>query len=166
MSFPEVMRAYFRGEATEAWFFITPAGLLFAAVGVAVLWQNRTAFDWGLGVIAIAAGLVAAGTGVGIGLRTPGQVAALEAAYESSPATILEDELPRMEKVVANFHTTFYAMGGLVVIGLLLVYAVRREWSSGLGMALIAVGAMGLLIDGVAERRSHPYMKALREVSR
>lgn len=70
-----------------------------------------------------------------------------------------------MQKVMANFRTTFSAMAVCLVSGPLLVYGVRREWASGLGIALICIGAMGLLIDGVAERRAHPYLSALEAIA-
>jgi hypothetical protein len=166
MQFTEIMRAYFRGEATEAWFFILPAGLLLAASGVALLSANRTAFDWGFAVPAIIFGLILMGTGVGVGARTPGQVRTLEAAYQSDAAAMVKDELPRMQKVMRNFRTTLWTFGGLALLGLVLLFALRQEWAAGIGIALIAASAIGLCVDNIAERRAHPYVHALEEIGR
>ena len=73
-------------------------------------------------------------------------------------------ELPRMEKVNANFRLTFYAFGVLVALGLVLHY-VGGQWGRGLGAALILIGALGLLVDSFAERRAEPYTQALQEIA-
>ena len=44
---------------------------------------------------------------------------------------------------------------GSAVKGLILT------WAHGVGPVLIAVGALGLFIDGFAERRARPYTAAL-----
>ncbi|MDP3277956.1 MAG: hypothetical protein Q8Q09_22415 [Deltaproteobacteria bacterium] len=165
MNFLETMRGYFRGEATEAWFFIVPSGLLLLAMGVALLWTNRTAFDWGLGVPSVVFALILGATGVGVGARTPSQLSALTAQYEAQPAAMAREELARMTRVMANFRATYYAFGALIALGLVLVYVVRREWAAGLGVSLIVGAAVGLAIDNVAERRGHGYVAALRQVA-
>lgn len=166
MRFSDILHAYFRGEATEAWFFIVPAGLLLMAVGSALLWQNRTPFDFGLSLPSLLFGLLLVVVGGTVGARTPSQVAQLEAVYQRSPVELAQAELPRMEKVVQNFRTTFYAFGALAAVGLVLLYGVRREWSTGLGIALIVGAGIGLTVDGVAERRAHPYVEALKSLTR
>jgi hypothetical protein len=70
-----------------------------------------------------------------------------------------------MEKVNANFKTTFYAFGALALLGLALHYLAGPGWGRGLGTMLILVGALGLLIDGFAERRAVPYTAALEEIA-
>ena len=70
-----------------------------------------------------------------------------------------------MQKVNANFRLTLYAFGALAAIGLGLHYLVTTDWARGLGAVLILVGAVGLLIDGFAERRAAPYTKALQSIA-
>ncbi|MBL8634733.1 MAG: hypothetical protein JNM40_16030 [Myxococcales bacterium] len=164
MRFSDILHAYFRGEATEAWFFIVPAGLLLLAVGGALLWQNRTPFDFGLSIPSLLFGLSLSVIGVTVGARTPSQVQALEAVYQRSPVELANAELLRMEKVTQNFRSTFYAFGALAAVGLLLIYGIRREWATGLGIALIVGAGIGLTVDGVAERRTHPYVDALKSL--
>jgi len=165
MTFTEVLRSYFRGEAVEAWFFILPAGLLLLAVGVAVLRGERTSFDWGLAVPCLIFGLTFLGTGLGVGVRTPSQVRSLVTSYEQDAKAMVAAELPRMQKVMRNFRLTFYASGVLAAIGLLLLYAVRAEWAVGVGAALIVSAGCVLVVDGVAERRGRPYVAALEQLA-
>jgi lipoprotein signal peptidase len=47
------------------------------------------------------------------------------------------------------------------VVGLLLRFTVNSDFYQGLGIALVFFAGVGLLIDGFAERRTHPYMDAL-----
>jgi hypothetical protein len=165
MSFLEILNVYFRGEKLEAWFFILPTGLLMVAMGAALLSTNRAAFDWGLAVPAIIFGLVLAATGIGVGARTSSQVQALETSYQADASVMVKDELPRMQKVMKNFRTTLIVFGATAVVGLLLIFALRMEWAVGLGVALLLVAAVGLAVDGIAERRGHPYVAALNEIA-
>jgi hypothetical protein len=165
MSFLDTMQTYFRGEKLEALFFILPLGLALLAFGAVALKAERGGYAWSIAVPAILFGLVLVSTGIGVGARTNGQVAALKKSYEKTPAAMVKKELPRMQKVNQNFRTTFYAFGVLTLLGLILHFAIRAGWSRGLGSVLILVGAIGLLIDGFAERRAEPYTKALTELA-
>ena len=96
MNFMDLMHAYFRGERLEALAFILPAGVLLIAFGVLLLRVDRSAFAWGVCVPAVIVGLVLAGTGLGVGLRTPAQVARLEAGFRADAVQQAREELPRM----------------------------------------------------------------------
>lgn len=78
MAFLDIMQTYFRGEKLEALLFIIPVGLFLVMLGIAAIKAEKGSFAWGVAVPAILFGLVLIGTGVGIGMRTSGQVAALE----------------------------------------------------------------------------------------
>ena len=81
MPFLEVMQQYFRGEKLESWFFILRSGLALIGFGVTALRAERGGFAWGVAVPALLFGLVLAATGLGVGLRTDGQVAAFERGF-------------------------------------------------------------------------------------
>jgi hypothetical protein len=166
MPFLEVMQSYFRGEKTEALGFILPVGLLLAALGVVALKVERGGFAWGVAVPCILAGLVLVGTGTAVGARTSGQVAEITRDYQQEPSAMVQKELPRMEKVNANFRLTFHAFGVLVAAGLAVHYLLGAGWARGLGVGLMLIGAVGLLIDAFAERRAEPYTAALVELAR
>ncbi len=165
MSFLDVMHHYFRGEKLEALGFILPLGMLLAAFGVVALKVERSGFTWGAGVPAVVLGVVLMATGLGVGGRTSRQVAELARRFEQEPAAMVREELPRMQKVDANFRATFAAFGVAAAVGLALVYGVRAEWAQGLGSVLVLAGALGLLVDGFASRRAAPYTAALEELA-
>lgn len=165
MDFQELMQAYFRGERIEALYYILPAGLLLIGLAATALASDRGGFGWGLAVPLALFGVVAIGTGLGVGLRTPAQVAQLSQAYQQDPAAMLAAEIPRMHKVNANWPVYIITWTVLVVIGLGLRFGLKADWAHGLGPALVLVGAVGFLIDGFAERRARPYTAALEQLA-
>jgi hypothetical protein len=165
MSFIEIMHAYFRGEKLEALWFILPAGILLLTFGAMALKAERGGFAWGVAIPCILFSLIFMGTGIGVGTRTKGQVAELEQTFQKSPAAMVQKELPRMEKVNANFKLTFMVFGLLAAVGLGIHYFGGPNWGRGLGVALILISAIGLLVDGFAERRAVPYTAALGEIA-
>ncbi|MER2560430.1 MAG: hypothetical protein ABTQ32_06925 [Myxococcaceae bacterium] len=165
MPFLEQLQVYFRGERAEALFFIAPAAVLLFVVAGAALKSEGGAFGVGMAVPMVVFGLVALGTGLAVGFRTPAQVATLEAEYAASPKAMVEKELPRMRKVNANWPIYLATWTALVLAGLVLRFGLKAEWAHGLGPGLLIVGAMGFLIDGFAERRSRPYTAALEALA-
>ncbi|MCU0633627.1 MAG: hypothetical protein MUE41_02035, partial [Gemmatimonadaceae bacterium] len=106
-------------------------------------------------------GTVALVTGLAVGLRTPKQVATLERMWAASPAALLRAEVPRMQRVNANWPRYLALWAVCAVVGLVLRFGVPREWAHGVGPALLLVGAIGVVIDGFAERRAREYTQAL-----
>ncbi|ACS85096.1 hypothetical protein [Musicola paradisiaca] len=164
MTFIDAMHTYFRGEKTEALWFIALAGILLVIFGLVALKAERSGYGWGVAVPAILFGLLLIGVGAGVGLRTDQQVAVIEHSFYQNPSELVQKELPRMQQVNANFRVTFYALGILVAVGLCFHYLAGPEWGRGLGSTLILLGAIGLLIDGFAERRAEPYTAALLQL--
>ena len=165
MSFLDTMQTYFRGEKLEAIVFILPLGIVLMAFGAVALKVERGGFAWGVAVPCFLAGLALIGTGAAVAARTAGQVAEIKQGFEQAPATMVQKEIPRMQKVNANFRTTYIAFGVLAAAGLAIHYLFGDGWGRGLGAVLILVGALGLLIDGFAERRAVPYTAALEQAA-
>ena len=165
MTFLDIMYTYFRGEKLEAFWFILPIGILFIIFGVVALKAERGGFAWGIAIPCFLVGIIFIGTGAGVGFRTARQVADLERGFKEQPAQMIKKELPRMEKVNTNFRMTFFIFGAVVALGLLIHYLGGPECGRGLGAVLILAGAIGLLIDGFAERRAVPYTTALEEMA-
>jgi len=165
MPFLEVMHSYFRGERIEALCFIVPVGVAMLAFAAVTLRAERGGFAWGLAVPLVVFGLFAIGIGAAVGLRTTGQVAAIEFRAEEDPAAMLADELPRMQKVNDNWPVYVGMWTTLVLLGLALRFGLKADWAHGLGPALILIGAVGFLIDGFAERRARPYTEALEALA-
>ena len=165
MPFLEIIHTYFRGEKLEALWFILPVGIMLVIFGAVALKAERGGFAWGVAIPCILFGLIFIGTGIGVGTRTNRQVAALEQTFQKNPATMVQKELPRMEKVNANFKLTFMVFGVLIAAGLGIHYFGGPNWGRGLGAALILISAIGLLVDGFAERRAEPYTAALEQIA-
>lgn len=165
MSFIEIMHTYFRGEKLEALWFILPAGILLVILGGVTVKAERGGFAWGVAIPCLLFGLILIGTGIGVGTRTNGQVAEIEQIFQENPAAMVQKELPRMEKVNSNFKLTFTVFGALVAVGLIIHYFGGPNWGRGVGAALILISAIGLLVDGFAERRAEPYTAALEEIA-
>ena len=66
-----------------------------------------------------------------------------------------------MEKVNAAWPRYLVVWALFGVVGLGLRFATRSEFLQGMGIALVFFAGVALLIDGFAERRTHPYMQAL-----
>ncbi len=164
-SFLEIMNGYFWGERAEALFFIVPIGIVSLAFAGVVYRTQQGGFMWGIVIPFVLLGLALLVTGAVVGLRTPGQVEHLTALYEADTAAFIAEELPRMEQVNANWprYVAMYAV--FLVVGAVLRFAVHKDWALSVGTALLLFAAIGLFIDGFAERRAEPYTKALHELS-
>jgi hypothetical protein len=161
MPFLDVLHAYFRGERIEALYFIVPIGLTMVAFAAVTLRAERGGFAWGLAVPLLLFGVFAIGIGAAVGLRATGQVAAIEAGFQSDPGAMVADEFPRMQKVNDNWPIYIALYTALVLVGLGLRFGPKADWAHGVGPAIILIGALGFLIDGFAERRARPYTEAL-----
>ena len=165
MPFLDVMHAYFRGERIESLYFIVPIGLAMVAFAAVTLRAERGGFAWGLVVPLVLFGVFAIGIGAAVGLRTAGQVAEIEAGFQSNPGAMVAEELPRMQKVNDNWPIYIGMWTTLVLVGLGLRFGLKADWAHGVGPAIILIGAMGFLIDGFAERRARPYTEALQALA-
>ncbi len=156
-----VMHEYFRGERIESLYVIAPVGAACVLFGGALLKTERSGFFIGVAAPFILLGAALLATGLAVGLRTPSQMSALESKLETDRAAFVAEELPRMKKVNANWPVYLTTWCVFAVVGLGLRFGLSREWSHGLGIALVFFGGVGLLIDGFAERRARPYTEAL-----
>ncbi len=163
MEFLEVVQTYFRGERLESSLFVVPGGIILIGLGIAAIRSETPAFAWSVAVPCFLFGLLFLGVGVGISLRTPGQVAALLQGLETDAPNTLAAEIARMDKVLANFHLVLPTLGVIAFGGLVLRFGVSADWAQGLGPILVLIGGLGLLSDGFASRRALPYIAALAE---
>lgn len=164
---PELLAAlhtYFDGEKTEALVFILPVGLLSLVFGAWLWVDSAGGFMRGVAVPCLVMGLLMSAVGGVVGLRTPGQVAQLEQSLQQAPEparAALEAEAARMAKVNAAWTQYLILWGLMGVAGLGLRFATPGDFTQGLGIALVFFAGVGLLVDGFAERRTHPYLAAL-----
>jgi hypothetical protein len=151
----------FQGEKIEALVFILPVGLLSLVFGAWLVVDGGDAFARGVAIPFLVMGLLMTATGAMVGYRTPAQLAQLQTALKATPETTQAAEAQRMIKV--NSAWNIYLVGWAIfgVAGLALRFATRADFTQGLGIALIFFCDVGLLVDGFAERRTHPYVSVL-----
>jgi len=70
-----------------------------------------------------------------------------------------------MQGVAKLFRATFVAFGVAAGVSLLLLYLVRTDWGRGLGTALVLLSGLSFAIDAFAERRTEPYIEALKALA-
>jgi hypothetical protein len=161
MNIVDVMTDYLRGEKLEALVFILPLGLASLVFGAWLLTDAKEPFFRGVAAPFLVLGLVLTIVGGSVGFRTPAQVERLSAAFVAEPEKTRAEEQARMEKVNKAWPVYLTAWATFTVVGLLLRFALKNEFARGIGIALVFFGGVGMLIDGFAERRAHPYTRAL-----
>lgn len=156
----DVMQTYFRGERMLAW------ALLGIGVGLLAftffLYRTQSGgFMWGL---VVPLGLLGLGASIGGPIFAMQQTAKIEdlvQRHEEDPNGLVAAETERMAKVNAGWPRLKIAWTALAISALVLLMVVRREWASGLGLALIFIATTGFFVDVFAERRAEPYTAAL-----
>lgn len=160
----DTMHIYFQGEKVEALVFILPLGLLSLVFGGWLVTDGGAGFARGVALPFLLMGLVMTTVGATVGFRTPAQVASLESAFMSEPAAVRATEAARMAKVNGAWKIYLVVWATFGVAGLALRFATASDFLQGLGIALVFFAGVGLLVDGFAERRTHPYTEALAAV--
>lgn len=158
------LETYFRGERATG-MLLVPVGLLLLALAF-WCWRNEPgAFGLSLAIPLAVLGLAGAAGGAGLAIKTDAQVSALIAQHAREPGPMAQAELVRMERVNANWPRlkAAWLVVGLIALGLLMLGG--REWTHGLGLALIAACALLFFVDTFAERRAEPYTRALERAS-
>lgn len=166
MNLIDMMVDYLRGEKLEALVFILPLGLVSLVFGAWLLTDTKEAFFRGVAWPFVVLGLALTITGATVGFRTPAQVEQLSTAYAAEPEKTRTEEQARMAKVNQAWPMYLTAWATFGIVGLLLRFALKNEFGRGIGTALVFFAGVGLLIDGFAERRAHPYTKALEMPSK
>lgn len=164
----DALHTYFDGER-QAGLCAALLGLISCAFAT-WLWSTTSTFRAMLVPLGLV-GLIQLGVGVGLWVKTPGQVAALQSALgPSQPAaaahTARSTEIVRMERVMKNFLVIKAVELVLIAVGVGLIFGMRqRGWVVGVGMGLLVQGAVMLAFDVFAEARGEPYLAWLRSGS-
>jgi hypothetical protein len=157
----DAIQVYFQGEKSEALIFILPMGLLSLVFSMWLLTDNPGSFAKGVAIPFLILGLLMGTVGGIVGFRTPSQVTGVIKAMEVDLQAGVQAETQRMVKVNKAWpiYLAIWALFGIA--GLLLRFAGTSDFYQGVGIALVFFAGVGLLIDGFAERRTHPYVEAL-----
>jgi len=157
----DAIQIYFHGEKIEALVFILPLGLLCMVFGTWLLTDNPSSFAKGVAIPFLLMGLLMTTVGGVVGYRTPSQVSGVVKAIEADSRAGVQAEIQRMTKVNSAWHLYLVMWGLFGFAGLLMRFATSSEFLRGMGIALVFIAGVGLLVDGFAERRTHPYVDAL-----
>jgi len=157
----DAIQIYFHGEKIEALVFILPLGLLCMVFGTWLLTDNPSSFAKGVAIPFLLMGLLMTTVGGVVGYRTPSQVSSVVKAIEADSRAGVQAEIQRMTKVNSAWHLYLVMWGLFGFAGLLMRFATSSEFLRGMGIALVFIAGVGLLVDGFAERRTHPYVDAL-----
>ncbi len=160
----EAIQVYSQGEKLEALVFILPLGLLSMVFSTWLLTDNPGSFAKGVAIPFLVLGLLMTTVGAVVGFRTPAQVATIIKSMEVDTQAGVQAETQRMIKVNKAWpiYLSIWVVFG--ISGLLLRFVVASDFYQGVGIALVFFAGVGLLIDGFAERRTHPYMDALQAI--
>jgi hypothetical protein len=102
-------------------------------------------------------GLLQLALGIGLYMRTPGQVAELRAGFDSNPQKTAEAELLRMRRVNRNFVWIEVVEGVFLLVGFGLVLGMKGRPAAAVGLGLLLESAAMLAFDVFAERRGEAY---------
>lgn len=162
----DAIQIYFQGEKMEALVFILPIGLLSLVFSAWLLTDNPSSFAKGVAVPFLLMGMLMSTVGGVVGYRTPSQVAGIVRAIEVDRQAGVRAEIRRMTKVNGAWHLYLVMWGLLGIAGLVLRFASSTDFLRGLGIALVFIAGIGLLVDGFAQRRTHPYVDTLESTLR
>lgn len=157
----DAIHIYFQGEKIEALMFILPIGLMSLVFSAWLLTDNPSSFAKGVAIPFLLMGLLMSSVGGVAGYLTPSQVSGVVKSLEIDPQAGVHAESMRMTKINNAWHLYLAIWDLFAVIGLRLRFATSSDFYQGLGIALIFFAGVGLLVDGFAQRRTHPYVDAL-----
>jgi hypothetical protein len=162
MDVADALTTYFASERLT--------GIVFAIYGVFLFGfaafnyhAHSGAFMWSIVVPLGLVGLLAAGGGSWLAMKTGPQLAALQAA---TPADLIALELPRMAKVNASWVRLEITWTVLIVGSLAMLWLGKRDWTTGLSLALLIAATSAMVLDVFAERRAKVYTAALEQLAR
>jgi hypothetical protein len=155
---------YFVAEKTEAIVFIV-IGILACGVALSLNFWHKSKWSMGIAIPLVLLALVQIAVGLSVYRKSDKMRTDAVYAYDLDPAFLKNIELPRMNKVMANFKWYKTAEIMCFAIGLCLLFFLspNPEWSfwKGLGWGLIAQSFILLVLDFFAERRGNQYVEDL-----
>ncbi|MFC1834253.1 hypothetical protein ACFL2Q_05905 [Thermodesulfobacteriota bacterium] len=164
MDFLNHMLVYFNSEKTLGVLSI-PMGAGVLILSGFVWYSHRDALASGMIVPLAIFGIVAVAGGTLLVHRTDKQMEQLTQLFQEDKRAFVEQELPRMEKVNANWPRLKVAYAIVVIVSLAVLFFVNKEWFTGLAMALILMSAILLIVDVFAEKRAVIYTEYIRLIN-
>lgn len=154
---------YFTGEKAESYLFLF-MGVVALILAVGFLLGLKTAFWKGVAIPFLIVAALEIVVGYTIITRSPKDILRVENYLKSDPTKIIDQEIPRMEKVMSNFVVFRYLEITLIVFGIFLMYSTQKDtFLRGIGFGLFIQATIVLSLDFFAERRGKVYMDYLIE---
>ena len=154
---------YFSGEKAESYLFLF-MGMVALVMAFGFLLGLKTAFWKGVAIPFLIVATLEMMVGYTIIRRSPKDIVRVENYYKSDPAKIIDQEIPRMEKVMSNFVLFRYLEITLIVLGIFLMYSTQKDtFLRGIGFGLFIQASIVLSLDFFAERRGKVYVDYLIE---
>jgi hypothetical protein len=156
---------YFNAEKNESLLFII-IGIAAIVLAFVFFFYLKTNWHKGFAIPFLLVGLMHLVVGYTVYNRSDEDRKRNVYAYDMNPAELRNKEIPRMEKVNANFVAYRYTEIALLLLGLGLFFYFRnnidkRFWL-GLGIALAIEAAISLGADFFAEKRAGLYTRGVQ----
>ena len=160
---------YFIAEKQESILFmcIGIAAIIIALLGI-FLW--KTQYWKGAAIPLIIVGIIQIVVGYTVFAKSDDQ--RIDAVYkiDMNPQDLVQNEIPRMEKVNNNFVIYRWAEIVLLIAGFILVFMFRsnteKQFLFGLAFALAIQAAICLGLDFFAEKRATVYTEQLKTLTK
>lgn len=156
------MKDYFAGELSESYVW---AGFGLAGLAAAIpLFVADGSVGRPASVPVFCLSLVQLALGIGLWVRTPGQVARLSAQLRDDPSAFAAAERKRMHGVNRGFQIYRPVELGILGVGLGLTAAgggLRNDALVGVGLGLIVESLLFLVLDHYADARGGRYEQVL-----
>ena len=156
---------YFYAEKNESLLFII-LGIAAILLACVFFFYLKTNWHKGFAIPFILVGLMHLVVGYTVYNRSDEDRKRNVYAYDMNPAELRNKEIPRMEKVNANFVTYRYTEIALLLLGLGLFFYFRNDTHKsfwvGLGIALAIEAAISLGADFFAEKRAGHYTRGVQ----
>lgn len=151
---------YFSGEKWQCSIGAVLA-LGFIVLSVCFL-KLGTPFHKGFAYVCIPFMLILTGICISIIVRTPKDLQRISAFYQSEPAKLKTEELPRMQKVMKLFSTAKKIELAFFAVGVVLAIVFwKNDLMRGIAVAIIVLGIAFFTFDFTAEHRAKPYFQFL-----
>jgi hypothetical protein len=163
----QFIHTYFKSEQIES-LLLLAIGLITMTEAFYFFWSNGfRPYYKGLAWPLLWIGMVEVIFGASVYFRSLVDVRKIEQYFDQQPQKLLQEELPRMQKLMKSYVIYRWFEVALTVIGLLLIIAMNSssDFWMGIGTGLLFQGGVMLVSDYFAERRGAVYIRELKEIN-
>jgi drug/metabolite transporter (DMT)-like permease len=163
MDFIDHLQTYFTAEKNLGYFLI-PVGIALITFAVYLWISHKSPLGYGMLIPMLLIGILGIGIGIGLSYQSQQRLTVLPQSYQADQKAFIEQELPRMEKVMQNFTRLKMSWAIIIIIGLLFIFFIKKDWLSGISLSLILICAIFLIVDTLAERRAEIYIEQIKMI--